>query len=354
MNGKQPATGILATIPVIAISLFFIHWFSFPVFSGWVAFYTQCTIPMQIIVGITWGCRQPEFAAKQEQPMKGLLLTLITVIAGIIASVALLAVPGGNITPPTPMLMHCTIVSVAITFWISIMWGGWPFRSRIRNIVASGIAQLASSYGVTYLLFRVFFSYEFMKEAPVYVASLDPHGLFNAWSALVYIVTALSIMFLMLHFELWPLRRWPAVMNQPVLGLVWTAIALIVAAGVFRIGINVYRMDTVQFMVTVPISFIFGTIVTLNMLEGSLFKNRKQPIKGLLSAVAAVLIGTGLSWMYQSLAGIVTGRLHSGPPSYDFEIWLASSLLAVTFPFLIISAVFFDFWPFKQQNSPPE
>jgi hypothetical protein len=55
--------------------------------------------------------------------------------------------------------------------------------------------------------------------------------------------------------------------------------------------------------------------------------------------------------MYQSLAGVVTGRLHAGPPSYDFEIWLASALLAVTFPFLIISAVFFDFWPFKQQDS---
>lgn len=351
MNGRQPATGILATIPVIAISLAFVHWFTFPVFASWVAFYTQCTIPMQIIVGITWGCRLPEFAAQQHQPMKGLLLTLITVVAGIIASVVLLAIPGGSITPPTPMLMHCTIVSVAITFWISIMWGGWPFRPRIQNTLASGIAQLAASYIVTYILFRAFFNYDFMKQAPVYVASLDPHGLFNAWSALVFIVTALSVMFLMLHFELWPLTRWPAAMKQPVLGLVWTAIALIVAAGVYRVGINVYGMDTVQFMVTVPISFIFGTIVTLNMLEGSLFKSRKQPIKGLLSSAAAVLIGTGLSWLYQSLAAIVTGRLHSGPPSYDFEIWLASALLAVTFPFLIISAVFFDFWPFKQQDS---
>ncbi len=139
------------------------------------------------------------------------------------------------------MLMHCTIVSVAITFWISIMWGGWPFRSLIRNPVASGIMQLVASYGVTYGLFRVFFNYDFMKEAPVYVASLDPHGLFNAWSALVYIVTALSIMFLMLHFELWPLTLRPAFMKQPVLGLVWTAIALIAAAGVFCIGINVIR-----------------------------------------------------------------------------------------------------------------
>lgn len=351
MNGKQPATGILATIPVIAVSLAFVHLFSFPVFAGWVAFYMQCTIPMQVIVGITWQCRQPDFAAQQTQPMKGLLLTLITVVAGIIASVFLLALPGGNVTPPTPMLMQCTIVSVAITFWLSVMWGGWPFRLLIRNPVASGIVQLLASYGLTYGLFRFFFSYEFMKEAPVYVASLDPHGLFNAWSALVYIVTALSVMFLMLHFELWPLTRWPALMKQPVMGLVWTAVALIVAAAAFCIGINVIGMDAVQFLIAVPIPFIFGTIVTLNMLEGSLFKSRKQPVQGLLSAVAAALIGTGLSWMYQSLVAVVTGRLHSGPPSYDFEIWLASALLAVTFPFLIISAVFFNFWPFKQQDS---
>ena len=39
------------------------------------------------------------------------------------------------------------------------------------------------------------------------------------------------------------------------------------------------------------------------------------------------------------------------PSTYDFEIWLASALLAVTLPLLIISAVFFDFWPFKQQDS---
>jgi len=74
-------------------------------------------------------------------------------------------------------------------------------------------------------------------------------------------------------------------------------------------------------------------------------------MKGLLSVCSAALIGTGLAWLYEALASVVTGRLHSGPPSYDFEIWLASALLAVTFPFLIISAVFFDFWPFKRQDS---
>ena len=53
-----------------------------------------------------------------------------------------------------------------------------------------------------------------MKSAPVYVASLDPHGLFNALSALVLYVTCLSIMFLALSFDLWPMTRFPTVMNN--------------------------------------------------------------------------------------------------------------------------------------------
>ncbi len=347
---RQPVTGIVATLIVIAISLTFISLFSFPAFANWVTYYLICTIPMQIIVAVNWNCKHPSFAVKQAQPMKGLLLTLVTVIAGIVVSVVYMALAGGNISPPTPMLAQCTIVSVVITFCASIMWGGWPFRTWIKDPVNSGIVQLIACYAVNYAFFRIFFSYDFMKDAPVYVASLDPHGLFNGWSALVFYVTALSIMFLMLHFELWPLTKSKAIMKQPVLGIVWTAIVLVAAAVLFEFGIHILKMDAVVFLVTVPIPFIFGTIIVLNMLEGVLFKNRKQPEKGILSAAAAGLAGTGLAWMYQSLSVVVTGSLHSGPPSYDFEIWLASALLGVTFPFLIIVAAFFNFWPLRKSE----
>jgi hypothetical protein len=305
---------------------------------------------MQIVVAVNWGCKLPEFAARQSQPMKGVLLTLVTVLAGICVSVTYLSLAGGNITPPTPMLAQCTIVSVVVTFWASIMWGGWPFRAWIRNPVAAGIVQVIACYAVNFGLFRIFFNYEFMKDTPVYVASLDPHGLFNAWSALVFYVTALAVMFLMLHFELWPITLSPGLMKQPALGLVWTAIALILAASIFCLGINVVGTDVVRFLVSVPIPFIFGTIIVLNMLQDSLFAKWKQPMKGLLRAAAAALIGTGLAWFYEAVAGIVTGKLHSGPPAYDFEIWLASALLGVTFPFLIIASAFFDFWPIKRAD----
>ena len=39
-----------------------------------------------------------------------------------------------------------------------------------------------------------------MAGAPVYVASLDPHGLFNANKVVVFYLSFISIMFLLLHF----------------------------------------------------------------------------------------------------------------------------------------------------------
>jgi hypothetical protein len=184
-----------------------------------------------------------------------------------------------------------------------------------------------------------------MQGAPVYVASLDPHGLFNALNALVFYVTFLSIMFLMVAFDLWPLTKFPSVMQQPVLGLVWTAICLALGGLVFWIGTSAMKMDVMAFMVAVPIPYIFGSIVVLNMLQNSLAGKLQQPLKGCVNVLLVVVIGSALAQLYRGLAATVTGILNSGPPAYDMEIWLASALLAVTFPFLIFFAEFFKFWP---------
>ncbi len=198
---------------------------------------------------------------------------------------------------------------------------------------------------VNFALFRVFFDFGFMRGAPVYVASLDPHGMFNAWYALVFYVTASAVMFLMINFDLWPLTKAPALMKQPLLGVIWTVAVLAGTALSMYLGINVGGMDPVAFMVKVPIPFIFGTIIVLNMLHSSLFAKLKQPVKDVLNAIASTVVGVALAAMYTALAPAVTGTLKTGPPAYDFEIWLASALLGVTFPFLIFYAEFFQMWP---------
>jgi hypothetical protein len=116
----------------------------------------------------------------------------------------------------------------------------------------------------------------------------------------------------------------------------------------FYIGIYVLNMDPLQFMVRVPITFIFGTIIVLNMLQNSLFAKHAQPMRGVLNMIAATIIGVILALGYTLLAPVLSGKLTPGPPGNDFERWLASALLGVTFPFLVFYAEFFKFWPLKK------
>ena len=251
---KQPALGLVASALVIAVSLGFVALFPSAKFLGSVTYCLLCIIPMEIVIGITWGCKQPGFAASRSQPLKGIMLAMLTVGVGVIVATAYFLL-FGSVRPLPPMTIMCAIVSVIITFWAAIMWGGWPFTTLIKHPVGAGLTMLVVCYAVNYLLFRLFFSYEFMRGAPVYVESLDPRGLFNANLALVFYITAIGIMFLMLHFDLWPLTKFGSVMKQPVLGLVWTVICLALGGIVFYIGIFALGMDPLQFMVRVPIPF---------------------------------------------------------------------------------------------------
>ena len=224
-NSQKITVGVISTAIVIAVSLGFIHLFSFSTFTGWVSYFLLCIIPMEIVASVTWGAQQPKFAGGLSQPAKGIAFVVLCLLAGVIIAPLQFAMAGGWIGPPTPMLVMCTIVSVIITFWLAIMWGGWPFTQWIKNPVAAGLVLLVVCYLLNYGLFRVFFNYDFMRDAPVYVASLDPHGMFNAWNALVFYVSVITVMFISVNFELWPFTKIPALMKQPVLGIVWTIAA---------------------------------------------------------------------------------------------------------------------------------
>jgi hypothetical protein len=341
---KQPALGIVATALIIAVSFGFISFFDFSTLGSWVIFVMAAIIPMEIIIGVTWGAN-PGFVSSRPQPLKGILLVLVNVAVGLIVGGICHAVVGGAIAPPVPILVLFGIVSVVITFWLAIMFGGWPFNSLMKSPVGAGVVMLVAVYIINYLLFRVFFDFSFMAGAPWYKASIDPHGMFNGVNAQVFFVTALTFLFVLLHFDLWPFTLSPAVMKQPMLGIVWTLLSLVLGALAYYVGVNTLGMDPMVFLISGPIPFIFGTIVVLNMLHNSLFAKFSQPLKGVLNCIVAAVIGVLLAKMYGALAPVVTGVLKPGPPTNDFEIWLATALLGVTFPFLIFFAEFFKMWP---------
>jgi hypothetical protein len=350
LNLKQPVLGIVSTALVCAVSLILISLFDFPTFSGWVSYFLLCVIPMQIVMLALWRTQHPEFAAANKQPLKGILLTGLAFIWGGIVAAVYFVVAGASISPPTPMLIMYAIVTVPMTFWLCIVWGGWPSNELVKAPVSAGLMQLILAYVLNYLCFQTFFNYGFMQGAPVYVASLDPQGYFNAWNALVFYISVLAAMFLVIDFDLWPLTKSPQLMKQPVLGVVWMLLILLIGGAAFYVGTVSLAMDPVMFLVRVPVPFLFGSIVVLNMFQNWLFAKLPQPSKGVLNAIATVCIGTGLAWVYQALAPSVTGPLASGPPPYDAEIWLASALLSVTFPFLVFYSDFFGFWPLKKDD----
>jgi hypothetical protein len=351
---KQPILGILATALIMAISLGFISLFDFPQFSGWISTFLLCIIPMEIVMGVTWGMKQPQFAAERSQPVRGILFSLIALVVGVIVVLIHWTVVGTSVSPPTPIFTQCLIASVVIMFWMAIMWGGWPFTVFIKNPIGVGVAMMVACYAINYIFFRIFFNFDFLKGAPVYVPAQDPHGLFSGWTCVVFYVTAITVMFLCLNFDLWPFTKSPGLMKQPVLGIVWTIVALIIGGSAYYIGVDVMKMDQVDFMVEVPIPFLFGTIFMLNMLQGSVFAKFTQPLKGVLNTVAAAVFGNLFALLYRSLAQTLSGKgttLETGVPSYQTEIWLASALLSVTFPFLVAYADFFTMWPLQRAKT---
>lgn len=348
----QPALGTAATLLVIAVSLGFISLFDWPTFAGWVSFLLMCTIPMTLVIAMTWQGAHPAFAARRRQPVRGAVFLLLAAAVGSLVGVVHFFTVGGGFGPPLPMLVQCIITSVVVAFFMCIVWGGWPF-TLIGNRIVAGLCLVAGCYVVNYLLFRIFFEYSFLRGSPLYHDELDPHGLFDGWDATVFSVTCLGVMFLLLHFDLWPFTRFPAIMRQPVLGLVWTTVSLVLGAGVFVLATRGFGVAAPVFLIKGPIPFIFGTILLLTMLRGSLFAKLSQPAKGACSALAAAAIGTVLAAGYGQLAPTLTGTVLSGPPAYDYEVWVASALLAVTFPFLAYYADLFQMWPFAHAAPSP-
>ena len=342
---KQPVLGLVASAIGIVLALAFISLFDLPTFLGPVAFYMLCVVPFQVMAVVIWGAN-PSFVDKLSQPAKGLVLLIVTLLAAAVIAPLVLRVVGEGISPPGPIPSHFAVIVVPTTFWLAIMWGGWPFNLFGRDPLWTGPMLLAAAYVITWVIFRVFFDYDFLQGAPVYLASA-PQGQFNAVSALVFYVTALAVMFLVLCFDLWPFTKVPSLMQQPTLGLVWTIVCVAGAWAAIRLGGDT---DPMVFLTRVTAPFIFGSIIVLNMFQNSLFAQLAQPVKGVLNAVAAAAIGYALYVLYCFAAPVVSGQMQSGPPAYDFEIWIANALLSVTFPFLIFLAAYFAYWPLVRSS----
>lgn len=350
---KQPLLGLAATTLVLALSMGVIATWDFAIFNTWVAVFAMSFIPFEIVTGVIWG-GSPPFVARLRQPARGLVLLLVTLAAGVVVSQIVYRTLGDSQGAPGPMLAFFSIFVIVTTFFWTLALGGWPFTAIARHPVSAGIATLAACYLTGLAIYWICADFAFLRGTPMYVASADPGGLFDAWNVVAAYMAALTALFTWLCFDLWPLTRRPALMKQPIRGFVLAASSLAAGVALFYLSVYVLDVQNVEFLLRVPVAFIFGTILVLNMFENALFPVA-QPLKGVLNVALSAAIGSVLLVAFQLLQPLLSGPLPDGPAAFQreqFQVWTANALLAVTFPLLVFYAAYFNFWPLARPAQP--
>ena len=343
---KQPLLGLLALLLVIIISLGIISLFEEATFSTWVAFLFMCCVPAQIVFALVWHCSIPAAASRLAQPARGIALTVLTALIGMIIAVLTYQLAGKG-HGVTPMLIMYSIMTVVVTFWFAVLWQCWPVTLLSNNPLVIGASALLVAYLGAYGLFTVFFDFSFLQGAPVYFPDADPGGMFMAWISMSFAVTTVAMILTLILFDFWPIAGIP---NQAVRVLAATILVLALAGLVYYLGVCLAGMDKVRYLSLVPVSYIFGIFLPLTLMRGSLFPNLEQPLKGLALVLFSVVAAVVLQRLYLLLGPVVSGPLVAGPEGhYQEELWLASALLGLTFPVLVVVTDYFDFWPLKNK-----
>lgn len=340
---KQPWLGIAATVLIIGLAFLAILPWDYSTFGGAFSDVMMCMIPISAVIGMLWQGAQPKAIAGLPQPLRGVAFTALGAAVGTVIFFILSATIGGG-KGATPFLGFGIILSVVVTFMLALMWGCWPF-TLIKNRLLAGLFFLVAAYVITGLLVRAL-NFAFLAGAPFY-EGMDPAGPIPAWDGLVGAITCLAAMFVVLHFDL-PVKRFPRLMKQPILGALWTVVANVIGWSSYFLGTRVFALTPDTFLATVPVPFIFGSVVLLTPLAGSATTGLKGPAKGIAGTVLAMIVGSVLARVYVLLMPMLT--LDVPATRLDHNLWLATALLGVTFPFLAWHHDYFQLWPLAAKS----
>ncbi|MEO0047942.1 MAG: hypothetical protein RLZZ410_901 [Pseudomonadota bacterium] len=321
--------------------------------GSWGSLFLNAMVPMQIVISLLWRSEYPKTLASLPQPLKGFGFIGLTVAVGFFIGYLSLMSVGGGVTPPTPFVVMYLIVVVPITLWLIIPLECWPLKLFIKNEGLLGIAVILMSHLVAYGIFKYLFNFSFAVQAPFYLASLDPSGLFDAWVPLVTILITLVLILMMVLLDFWPvialIKFLSKPIQQPLFGFLSACLIIPITIVIYHLFMNVNGMNLVVFMSRFCIPAIFGIFIILVMLEGLPTLNIPQPWRGLILISIALALSV---LMYEIYAGVAIEIFKFVPssPAYDLELWIAASMLSITFPLMVTVASYFGFWPFRKAS----
>lgn len=351
MNNLQGLRrGVIATAGAVFASLLICLLVSPEWLTGWGTVILVAMVPAQMVISLVWQSGYPKTLAGLPQPARGIAFTLLNALVGAAVAYVAWQTVGGGMALPTPFLIMFLIFSVAVMLLLVVPLQCWPFAPVIRQPGLMGGALLVAAYALAYGLFRWLFDFGFLAEAPFYRPELDPYGLFMAWIPLVFAIALLVPTLGLVLFDFWPVTvfasKVPALGRQPLFGIVALGLIAAVAAGLWA-GFVGQGMDRVLFMVRICVTVNFGYFILLVMFEGVPLLKLPQPWRGLVLNGVAVGLAVVMLNLYETVA-LSRFALTSGGPTYPLELWLASAMLAVTFPLMVVIGSYFQFWPLNK------
>jgi len=347
-------TGIAGIFVVLAIAAALVAGFTraygTDFYLLWVGTFFMCATPFQIMMAVVWRHEIPAPVARMAQPLKGLTLTAMFLLAGVILMPTLLYTVGQGVL--TPMFVHYVIQSVGVGLLVIIIFGGWPVTKLTDNNILLGVGIVIYCYLLNFVLFKLFYHYNFFEGAPFYTAALDPGGLFNGITALTFAVTAVAMVMVVIMFEMWPVSKLVQPDNQPVFGVLGTVYILVISAAVYYLFVAVIGMEPMDFMVKGPVCVIFGAFLVDNMMQFQLFAGMPQPAKGIAKSAVCLIAAAGMYQLYRAVLPLFVGSdLSVGPEGgYAQEVWIATAMLGITFPVINIVSGAFEFWPVRREE----
>lgn len=321
--------------------------------GSWGSLFLNAMVPMQIVISLLWRSEYPKSLALLPQPLKGFSFLCLTVAVGFFIGYLSLMGIGGGVMPPTPFVVMYLIVVVPITLWLIIPLECWPLKLLIKNEGLLGVVIISMSHLIAYGIFKYLFNFSFAMQAPFYLASLDPSGLFNAWVPLVAILITLVLILMLVLLDFWPvitlIKFLSKPIKQPLFGLLSAFLIIPITIFIYHLFMNMNDMDIVVFMSRFCIPTIFGIFIILVMLEGLPTLKIPQPWRGVILISIALALSV---LMYEIYAGVAMEvfKLAPSSPGYDLELWIAASMLSITFPLMVTVASYFEFWPLRKPS----
>lgn len=353
----QPLLGLVGAIVTVGLSLLISITFDAGTFGSWVAFVIMSMVPAQVVMGLVWKNNYPPRLGRLSQPRKGLAILAILAVVGCVIMPLTLRIVGGSVTPPTPFLIMYIILSIVATFWLVAVFQCWPFSALSSVPAVIGVGTMVLAYILAWVVFKAGFEFSAMEKAPFYLTSLDPHGAFPAWSIFSYLVTSVAIIMALVLLDFWPFSELsgknPLLARQPFFGLMVGLFVLVAAALIWTAGVRWAGMGTVDFMVRIPISLLFGNFIVLLLFQTAPFQKMLQPAKGMCLMTCSGVLAISTYGLYRFIALSLVGDLPAGPPTYGLDLWVATAMLSVTFPIIVAYAEGFGFWPFASTANLP-